>query len=244
MLPHARDELTALAEGCHVSDDGETQGWNRQTWTLTDEDVDRAVAAYQALLAVDVGDELGDLLADLDLDRLGPAAETEQHARVMRADATELMATATAIAFDGVHIDDLFMPNIPKMAGQKSDSGIDVVGVELDVNATGPVGAGENLILVSVKHTIGDLASSVRGKLEKSVTDELPTPYLHRQLTVIHGRLIQEGVNADVARRIFYFMRDTLKNPNVRIICVAAAAPPPACNLPDQPALLASTDCR
>ena len=47
--------------------------------------------------------------------------------------------------------------------------------------------------------------------------------------------MIQSGTNPAVAKRVFYFLRETLTHPNVRLVCVAAAAPPPHCNLPHQP---------
>jgi hypothetical protein len=241
VLPHARGEIMALAEHSSVISLESVQGWSVQAWTLTDEDVQRAVAAYRALMAVDLDDELDQLLVDLGVERLGPAATSGQHARVMRADAIELMAAATVIAFDDAAVDDLHMPNVPKMAGKKSDSGIDVVGIMLDRDTAGSIVAGERLVLVSVKHTVDRYASGVRGQLEKSVTDEWPAPYLYSQLTTLNGNMIREGVSDETARRVFYFLRETLSHPQVRVVCVAAAAPPPHCNLPDQPAQLGQT---
>jgi hypothetical protein len=242
VLPHARDEITALAEHSRVVSLAASNGWEVQKWALTDQDVQRVIAAYQALMSVELDDELDQLLADMGVDRLGPQAVTDQHARVMRADAIEIVAAATVLAVDDANIDDLHMPNIPKMAGQKSDSGIDVIGIQLDPDEAGPITSGERLLLASVKHTVDQYASGMRGKLEKSVSEELPTPYLHRQLTTLHGRMIQSGVTPGTAKRVFYFLRETLTHPQVRVVCVAAAAPPPDCNLPDQPAQLAATD--
>jgi hypothetical protein len=241
VFPHARDEIIALAEHSNVISLDPVQGWRIQSWALTDADVERAVTAYQALMAVDLNDELDQLLVDLGVDRLGPPATTDQHARVMRADAIELMAAATLIAFDDADVDDLHMPNVPKMAGKKSDSGIDVVGIMLDSETSGPIVGGERLVLVSVKHTVDKYASGVRGELEKSVTDEWPAPYLYRQLTVLHGNMIRAGVRSATAARVFFFLRETLNHPQVRVVCVAAAAPPPHCNLPDQPVQLSQT---
>jgi hypothetical protein len=241
VFPHARDEIMALAEHSNVISLDTRQGWNIQTWTLTDDDVQRVVAAYQALMAVDLDDELDQLLIDLGVDRLGPPATTDQHARVMRADAIELMAAATVIAFDETDIDALHMPNVPKMAGKKSDSGIDVVGIVLDPETLGPIVASERLVLVSVKHTVDRYASGVRGDLEKSVTVEWPALYLYRQLTTLNGNMVRSGMSRETAKRVFYFLRETLNHPQVRVVCVAAAAPPPHCNLPDQPAQLGQT---
>ena len=238
VFPHAREQIMALAEHCALVTLDPVQGWNVQQWTLTDDDVGRAVAAYQALLAVDLDDELDQLLADMGVDRYGPPATLVQHERVMRADAVELMAAATVISFDEADIDDLHMPNVPKMSVHKSDSGIDVIGIEMDASAAGPIVDSERLILVSVKHTVDRYAAALRGQLEKSVTEEWPALYLHRQLTTLHGRMRQSGVSADTARRIFYFLRETLRHPRVRVVCVGAAAPPPDCNLPDQPVQL------
>lgn len=242
VLPHARDEIEALAGHSAIQSLEAAQGWNVQEWILTDDDVERAVAAYQAIMSVGLDDELDQLLADMGVDALGPPAATDQHARVMRADAIELVAAATVLAVDSADLNHLHMPNVPKMAGQKSDSGIDVVGIDLDPTASGPIGEGERLLLVSVKHTAGKYASSMRGKLEQSVTEDLSAPYLQRQLTVLHGRLIQSGTSVDTARRVFYFLRETHSHPQVRIVCVAAAAPPPGCNLFEQPDQLMQTD--
>lgn len=241
MLPHARDEIAALAEQCALVTLDPVHGWNVQQWVLTEDDVQRAVTAYRALLAVDLDDELDELLAELGVDRLGPPPTSAQHERVMRADAVELMAAATLIAFDEADLDDLHMPNVPKMSTYKSDSGIDVMGIELSAGASGPIVDGERLILVSVKHTIDQYASGLRGELEKSVTDDWPAPYLLRQLTTLHGRMRQGGVSEETSRRVFYFLRETLRHPRVRVVCVGAAAPPPHCNLPDQPIQLSQT---
>lgn len=232
----------ALAEHCNVVSLDPVQGWEIQTWTLTPDDIDRAAAAYRALMAVNLDDELDQLLVELGVDRLGPPATTNQHARVMRADTIELMAAATVISFDRADIDDLHMPNVPKVAGKKSDSGIDVVAIVLNADAPGPIVEGERLVLVSVKHTVDKYASGVRGQLEKSVTDEWPAPYLYRQLTTLNGNMIREGVSEETAKRVFYFLRETLKHPQVRVVCVAGAAPPPHSNLPDQPVQLGETD--
>lgn len=241
MLPHAREQITALADHSAIVTLEPVNGWNIQQWTLSDDDVERAVAAYRALLAVELDDELDALLTDLGVDRLGPPPETEQRERVVRADAVELMAAATVLAFDEAVLDDLHMPNVPKMATFKSDSGIDVIGIELSADASGPIVDGERLILVSVKHTIDRYASGLRGELEKSVTDDWPAPYLYRQLTTLHGRMRQAGISKETAKRVFYFLRQTLRHPRVRVVCVGAAAPPPQCNLPDQPKQLAQT---
>lgn len=242
MLPHARDEIKALAEQSNVVLMEPTQGWNVEEWTLTDEDVDRAVEAYQAILSVELDDELDQLLADMGVDPLGPPAETDQHAKVMRADAIELVAAATVVAVDDMDIDGMHMPNVPKMAGQKSDSGIDVIGIELDADVSGPIVPGERLLLMSVKHTIDKYASGMRAKLEKSITDDLSGPYLLRQLTVLHGRMIASGMSNETAMRTFYFMRETHSHPHVRVVCVAAANPAPHCNLSEQPAQLGTTE--
>lgn len=241
VLPHARDEIQALADHCAVVSLDAVNGWDVEQWELTGDDVARTVAAYQAILSVDLEDELDELLADMGVDRLGPSPQSDQHARVARADAIELVAAATVMAVEETHLDNLYMPNVPKMAEGKSDSGIDVIGVELDSANSGPIQAGERLILVSVKHTVKKYASGMRGMLEKSVGEDLSAPYLYRQLTTVHGRMVQEGLDGQ-AGRLMHFLRDIGANPHVRIICVGAAAPIPHCNLDSQPEQLASTD--
>ena len=239
MLPHARSELTALAKHSNVAPLTSSKGWNVQQWHMSSADVDRAVAAYQALLTGgDLDDELDDLLAEMNLSQLGPPAASDQHKKLARADAMELVGAATLLAYEGFSVDDLHMPNVPKMAGKKSDSGIDVLGVELDPLGSGEPGQGERLVICSVKHTVDSYASGMRGKLEKSVGDDLSAPYLYRQLTTLHGRMIQSGFPEASAKRVLFFLRETLSHPLVRIVCVAASSPPPDCNLPDQPALL------
>ncbi len=241
VLPHARDEIQALADHCAVVSLDPVSGWDIERWHLTEEDVARAVTAYRAILSVELDDELEELLADLGVDRLGPPPTSDQHARVARADAIELVAAATVVSTEQTHLDNLYMPNVPKMAESKSDSGIDVIGVELDPANAGPIAPGERLILVSVKHTVKQYASGMRGMLEKSVSDDLSAPYLYRQLSTVHGRMVQEG-RGDQASRLMHFLRDIGSNPNVRIICVGAAAPAPDCNLDGQPEQLGSTN--
>jgi hypothetical protein len=241
VLPHARHELAALARHSAVLTQGQAQGWSVQQWQLTPDDVDRVVEAYRALLSVNIADELSQLLVDLGVEPLGPAPTTDQHAKVARADAVELAAAATSLSVDGATLDALHMPNVPKMAGMKSDSGIDIIGVDLDPSEAGDLVDGERLLIVSVKHTVNRYASGMRGKLEKSIGEDLSAPYLYRQLVTVHGRLLQSGVTPVTAQRIFHFMRETLTHPRVRLVCVAAAAPPPESNLPSQVPLLATT---
>lgn len=239
MLPHARSELKALAKHSNVTSLTNVNGWGIQQWQMTAADVDRVVAAYQALLTGgDLDDELDALLGEMQIVPFGPAATSDQHQKLVRADAMELAGAATLLAVEGFTVDDLHMPNVPKMAGKKSDSGIDVIGVELDPLATGEPATGERLVICSVKHTVGAYASGMRSKLEASVVDDLSAPYLYRQLTTLHGRMIQAGFPAGAAKRVLYFLRNTLNHPLVRIVCVAAATPAPQCNLPQQPALL------
>lgn len=242
VIPHAREEIKALAARSNIVSLSAVDGWNVQEWELTTADVQRVVKAYQAILSVDLDADLDQLLIDLGVDRLGPKPDSEQHAKVARADAIELVAAATVVAVEQVGLDDIHMPNVPKMATKKSDSGIDVLGVELDSNEVGDLVAGERLVLVSVKHTIGKYASGMRSKLEASLKDDLSGPYIYRQLTNLQGRMIQAGVPEATANRVIYFMRETLSNPNVRIIGVAAAEPDPDCNLQDQTGLLEHTD--
>lgn len=239
MLPHARKEVRALARHSKFETLDDANGWKVQSWELTQADVDRVISAYQALLTgVDLDDELSDLLSDMGLDPLGEPATTEHHAKLARADAMELVGAATLLAIEDLDVDDLHMPNVPKMAGKKSDSGIDVIGVELNPSATGEPGPGERLVICSVKHTVGQYASGMRNKLESSVGADMSAPYLLRQLTTLHGRMVQSGIPATTADRVLYFLRDTLNHPGVRVVCVAASAPVPDCNLPDQPTLL------
>lgn len=102
MLPHARDEIKALAQHSSLIEMDAVQGWNVQEWKLTNEDADRAVAAYQALLSVELDDELDQLLADMGVDRLGPPATKDQHAKVARADSIELVDLQENLEDDGV----------------------------------------------------------------------------------------------------------------------------------------------
>ena len=238
MLPHAKDEVEELSLHGAINELTDANGWKVQEWHLTSDDVDRTVAAYQALLRGDLDDELEAMLAEVGINPLGPPISSDQHAKVARADAIELVAAATVLAIEEVGIDDIWMPNVPKMSAEKSDSGIDVIGIELDPNASGEPGEGERLVIVSVKHTVEKYASGMRGLLEKSVGEDLSGPYLYRQLTTLNGRLRQAGVAPEVARRVIYFIRQTLSHPSVRIVCVAASAPVPHCNLPSQPSQL------
>ena len=114
MIPHARDEIEDLADNSNVVSLAMVPGWQIQRWDMSIDDVERAIAAYQALLSVDLDDKLTELLIDMGVDALGPAAATDQHAKVMRADAVELVAAATVLSVEGMSLDDLFMPNVPE----------------------------------------------------------------------------------------------------------------------------------
>lgn len=241
MLPHGQTELAEMAAQSALVSLKDVNGWEIQEWHLTPDDVERAIVTYQAVLKGDVDEEMDELLQDLGIDPLGTPALTAQRQKVVRADAIEIAAAATLMSHERITVDDLHMPNVPKMSVFKSDSGIDVLGIELDPSETGVPKQHERLIIASVKHTITNDSSGMRSLLEKSVGEDLSGPYMFRQLVTLNGRLIQSGIPKSVARRVMYFLRSTLKNPQVNVVCVAAAAPAPDCDLAEQPAKLTET---
>lgn len=198
------------------------QGWDVTVWRMDADDVARAVAAYRALLAGAVGATTATLLLEdgIDLDELmieGPANE-----QITRADVMELVAAASMIAADGCHVDRMHMPNVPKMARGKSDSGIDVIDVRLDpAGSADQLGEQERLVIGSVKHTTSDSSSQMRYGLATSLgKKELSISYMARQLRVIHHHLIAQGAPPATADRIMLFLRDFYDTQSVRLVAV------------------------
>lgn len=224
VLPHGQAELRALADLCAV-DDGEVRGgWHLDRWRLGDEEVSAVAEVYAAVLSADTIDaEISDILLDegIDLTEL-LLAQDDRKDDTTRADAVELAAAASLLAVNEWPDDTLHMPNVPKMARKKSDSGIDVTAVKLVDSAAAELVEDERLFLASVKHSIDPDARGLRYKLVKSVKEDLGAGYMAGQLRVLHGNLVREGMARHVATRIFQFMRHLNSGDRVTIHAVAA----------------------
>jgi len=214
VLPHIRVALEALAARCTHESITHSQGWAVDWWELEPSDVDLAVELYPNLLlggrTVGVQGLLAAKGIDLDALLFSPKGKDD----ITRSDLTEMVAAASIVGRDGWTSEDLHMPNVPKMARKKSDSGIDVMGVLLDSGNEGALESGEKLILVSVKHSIQTSTEQLRSKLVKSVTDDLSRPYLACQLRVLSGDLIREGTSAVQASRAYLFL-DFVDDPDM-----------------------------
>jgi hypothetical protein len=244
VLGHGLDELKHLASLCPPAKAQDTGGWSVDAWLMDDEATAAAVDVYRSVLLGDRDDETRDLLAEqgIDLDSLlvGPSSKDD----ITRSDVTELVAAATVSARNGWDLSTFHMPNVPKMARKKSDSGIDVMAVTLDAAATGGLTDDERLLLVSVKHTIDDSTSSMRWKLERSVGAELGPVYVAQQLRVLNGRLRQEGVPKDVAMRLWRFVQLIWDDEKVDIVAVGFADPSLVADFEHHIGLLPPTDSK
>lgn len=220
MLPHGIRELGILATQCVVTSLGTTNGWDVDEWNMTAEDVDCAVDVYNAVHVASMTprDPVIAKLAGMGIDVMNLLAAPNQGMDlVTRSDIAEYAAAASVIAADGFTDRTMQMPNIPKMARRKSDSGIDVFDIKLDSAQPGTaatLNSAEQLGLASVKHTTTKNASSLRLNIQKSISQEheLSQSYLMAQLRFVHGRLVSEGMAHDRAQRVFLFM-DSFPNP-------------------------------
>lgn len=243
MLPHGTGKLSALAAQCSTTAVVSVNGWDVDVWDMTASDVDLAVDVYNEVLAADktptdpVIAKLSSQGVDL-LKLLGaPGTGLEL---VTRADIAECAAAASVIAEDGYLTTSMLMPNIPKMARRKSDSGVDVFDVKLASPAAGPdapLGAGERLGLTSVKHTLSaGAAGRLRLDIQYSMSPkvDLSQTYLAAQLRVVEGRLRDGGMPAADAGRVFFFLPDFPDETWVAMCGVAVVDPSLRADMVDQ----------
>lgn len=222
VITHGRAELVVLADGSTVEDQRVVRGWQSSIWRLTDVDCQRAVAAYEAILLGGTDDSVIDLLVESGID-LESLLLDDGKADITRSDVTEVLAAASMLARDGCHVDRMHMANIPKMSRKKSDSGLDVVDILLDpMAAMDDLSVTERITIASVKHTTGDSSGDLRYALAKSLTDELSGPYMAVQLRVVNARLLAEGWDKSVARRVYLFLRGFPDPDVVTLVAVAA----------------------
>lgn len=224
MLPHGHAELVLLASHCEAAPSFSASGWIIDAWTMSEPAVDAAVEVYRAILLGDRSTEARNLLAEqgIDLDALlmGDSSKDD----ITRSDVTELIAAASVAARNSWDPQLFHMPNVPKMARKKSDSGIDVMGVKLDANGGPVLGAGERLLFVSVKHSVSETTQGLRSKLALSVSDTDLTPaYVAQQLRVLKGRLQSEGVPENVADRVWQFIQHIWDEEKVDHVAVGVA---------------------
>lgn len=210
MLAHGRNEVVALSKRCRLAALADANGWHIDAWHMDDIDIEAAIAIYAAVLAGGMTDPVAALLNEsgIDLNRL--LNDYEHHNdRITRSDLTELAAAASLVAAPGCDIDQMHMPNVPKMSRRKSDSGVDVFAASLQDLEDVDLRPDEQLVIASVKHTVGDSASSMRGKLADSLSGkELTIAYLASQLRVLNARMRQEGLSESSAARLYLFLRD------------------------------------
>ncbi|MEO6533922.1 MAG: hypothetical protein ABIO06_10165 [Pseudolysinimonas sp.] len=238
MLSHGRHEIEALAAALVSSSDPPTSGWDVETWKVGPALRALAIACYKAVLLGDMDDAAINILstwgvkvADL---LIAPYSKND---KLTRADVVELLAAAMFLR-DGFTLDDLFLPNVPKMSRKKSESGLDVIGVLFGNDLEGL----EDLLhLASVKHSINKKsAADVRWKVVDSLSRKtLGQPYMTTQLRVLNARLKEQGVDAGVARRVYYFLRD---DSNVRVVGVAAVDTDLSSNLDSQVDVIPKTE--
>lgn len=225
-LPHAESELLELAAHCVSTNAREINSWDVEDWVLDQDDVDRAIATYTALLRGDTDPDADDILAGsgLVLDDLLLNRPKAVH-KVTRADVVELIAAAYLIEEEGWPLDTMHMPNIPKMARGKSDSGIDVMSVQLGASPVDELSDDDRLWLASVKHTIRD-ASDLRYKIITSLMPgDLSPVYVASQLKVLNAHLILIGMPRHVSKRIWMFLRNWPNFAHVDIVGVAGVDP-------------------
>lgn len=235
MLTHGRDALLKLADKCAAMPLNPVMGWTCDTWLLDDDDVDIALEIYRELLSGDVTDEVTEILSEagVDLDALLQAPDSGND-RITRSDITELIAAASLIGLDGWLADELHMPNVPKMARKKSDSGIDVLGVRLRPTPGNVLASDETLLIVSVKHSVDEESTSgLRYKLVASLSDDITPPYLAAQLRVLNGKLQEQGTEKQVAAKVYLFIRPSA-DANKSLVGVALVDPDLQSSLSDQ----------
>ncbi|MBT2879067.1 hypothetical protein OHB37_19450 [Streptomyces albidoflavus] len=227
MLTHGRESLLKLADRCVALSLSPVMGWSCDKWILDNDDVDIAVEIYQDLLSGDSTEQAVDALASagVDLDSL-LQAPGEGNERITRSDITELIAAASVISLDGWLAEELCMPNVPKMARKKSDSGIDILAVRLDASPEMTLSSADVLLIVSVKHSVpkDNSAYSLRYKLVKSLSDDLTLPYLASQLRVLNAKLQEQGMTKERASKVYLFLAPSTDQ-NRSIIGVGLVAP-------------------
>jgi len=224
MLPHGHAELAILASHCEAGVPVTNNGWVIDAWTMSEDAVDAAVEVYRAVLLGDRADATRDLLAEQGIDLDALLAGDSSKDDITRSDVTELMAAASVAARNGWDADLFHMPNVPKMARKKSDSGIDVMAAMLDPDGGPELGSEERLLFVSVKHSVAQSAQGLRYKLEKSVSDgDLTSAYVAQQLRVLNGRLKAEGIPVNVAERVWQFIQYIWDEDKVDHVAVGVA---------------------
>jgi hypothetical protein len=222
VITHGKAELVALADGSTVEDQGVVRGWQWSIWRMTDDDCQRAVATYEAILLGGTNESVTDLLAESGVD-LDAFLLDEGKDDITRSDVTEIIAAASMLARDACHVDRMHMPNVPKMSRRKSDSGVDVIDIVLDsTTESDDLSETERITIASVKHTTDDSSGNLRYALAKSITDQLSGPYMAVQLRVVNARLQAEGWDADAAARVYLFLRQFPDPDAVSLVAVAA----------------------
>jgi hypothetical protein len=227
MLIHGRQELTALADSCAFHDETTVDGWQIDTWSMTDDDVGAAIATYEAVLTGDVGTTIANLLSEQGFELRELLIDGENsNDQVTRADVCELTSAASLVAKPSLSTEKMFMPNVPKMSRRKSESGFDIVELILDQTSEELLDH-EHLTIVSVKHTTnGSTAYDLRRNLVESVSREALTPaYVVTQLKVLSSKMRESGIPAEIADRIYLFLRDFKTSESVQFYAIGVIDP-------------------
>ena len=229
MISHGRDEILALASRADIATLADVSGWHVDVWHLDNADVDASIDLYTAVLEGGATDPVVALLADSGLDLEALLLDDEKsREEITRSDMTELIAAASLVAEPGCDIDKMQMPNVPKMSRRKSDSGIDILVVDIreDAHDDEDLSDDEYLIIASVKHTIDDSTSGMRRKLAESLSSkELGVGYLTSQLRVLNARLQQHGLRRGSAARVYLFIRDFPHPERIYLYAIGVADP-------------------
>ena len=146
-------------------------------------------------------------------------AGEEASPTITRADMCELAAAASLLALDGIDVDTLHMPNVPKGERSGSVPGIDAMAAFLDEDGeASSFSDDEFVVMCSAKHTIAD-AGDLRRKVVASLDEEeaLTMPYVAGRLRRLEGRLAERGIDA---RRVYLALSDFPDPEFVRLVGV------------------------
>jgi hypothetical protein len=223
MITHGGAELNVLASSITASDADVPTSDGLTIAVFSEHNLRQLRDVYVAVLLSDVEDAMLDLLEAQGVplrSHLTRGARDE----ITRSDATELAAAAVLIAVDHWSANLMHMPNVPKMSRAKSDSGIDVLEVELirGRHAGEQLEASERLRVCSVKHTVQLATAGCVSALKASLSErELSVVYLAGQLRVINSRLRSEGYTKVEAERLFLFLRELPASERLQLTGVA-----------------------
>jgi len=228
MLVDGRSEFLTLAALCETASLPTANGWRVDFWLMEESDLDAAVAVYDSVLAGGTTDDVVDILTSVGMDLTALLEDAAHHRdEITRSDLCEFISAASLISDPSCDIDSIQMPNVPKMSRRKSESGLDIVEIQLNLEGEGDLAEGERMVIASVKHTVHKTSSAdLRRTLANSLSVDALTPaYLATQFRVFRARLIQEGMPESVATRIYLFLRDFPDPAKVQLFAIGLIDP-------------------